>query len=1072
MNTTTEIAGVQSLKENEYKEMMKILTSILLIIFTLHLGAQQVPEWRNPTITQINRLQARATSISYENEQQALRGLIEESPRYQSLNGTWQFYWAAVPEELPSGFEKQGYETSQWSEIEVPSNWELQGFGQPIYTNVQYPFRPVNPPYPPTEENAAGAYLNTFDIPKNWTDHQITLHFGGVTSAMYVWLNGQFVGYSEDSRLPAEFDITDFLSEKGNKLAVKVIRWSDGSYLEDQDHWRLSGIHRDVYLSASPKVQLYDFAVRTDLDENYKDAQLQIRPEIEVFDGANYESWSLEAQLFDDQNRSVFAEKLSRPVKQVVEQRYPPRGNVRFPLMEVTVKNPKKWSAEFPYLYTLIFYLKNDQGRVVETRSTKIGFREVEIKSGELLVNGQSIKLYGVNRHDHHRYRGKAVTDESMLKDVLLMKQFNFNAVRTSHYPNNPRFYDICNEYGLYVMDEANIETHGIGSVLSNNPDWATPHVERGLRMVERDKNHPSIIMWSLGNEAGHGPNHAAMSGWMKAADPTRPIHYEGAQAIHGYGDNRTTLIDPVWVDVRSRMYNSIESMVEMANQEEDGRPVVWCEYAHSMGNSTGNLFEFWDAIRANKRLIGAFIWDWMDQALVKKGPNGEEQLVYGGDFGEKYHDGNFNLNGIINADQTPKPATWEAKKVFQPVAMKRHKWQPEKFVIMNRHHFADLSQFQASYEILEDGIKIKEGTLELPEVHAGMQTILDFKIPELNFKQGKEYFINFYFKLSEEKNWAKKGHLVAWEQFLIPNPKGASEANMAVSTTVSLSENDLELIVESDGYSIVFNKSSGWISSITQGNSGFLSSEMKPNFWRPLTDNDERGSRIQDRQKEWKTALKEIELKDFVVSKGESQVVIKTTHWLPGVSASYKTIYIIRSSQIDLSVDFNPATSNPEIPRVGWQFQMDDQYDSWSWYGRGPHENYSDRKLGAAIGKYEISVVNDFFHYIQPQESNNRTDVRWMSLTNSSREGLKFIGEPTLSGSAWPYTMNDLQEAKHIYELPERENITVNIDHVQMGVGGDDSWTIWAKPHEPFRIKPERIKYGFTIELLGNKDN
>ncbi|MEL7148115.1 MAG: sugar-binding domain-containing protein, partial [Bacteroidota bacterium] len=461
---------------------MRIIFSLCLIAVTLQLKAQQIPEWKNPTITQINRLPARATSVSFENEQQALDGRIEASSRYMSLNGIWQFSWASVPEKLPEGFQKREFETKGWSQIEVPSNWELQGFGQPIYTNVQYPFRPVNPPNPPEDENAAGIYIKTFDLPKNWEKLQTTLHFGGVSSAMYVWLNGQFVGYSEDSRLPAEFDVTPYLEKKNNKLAVKVIRWSDGSYLEDQDHWRLSGLHRDVYLTASPEVQLYDFAVRTELDENYKNAQLQIRPQIKVFSDASYDGWTLTAQLYDDQNRPVLNEQLSKPVKQIVEERYPPRGNVRFATMEATITNPRKWSAEYPNLYTLIYALKNEKGAIVETRSVKIGFREVAIQDGQLLVNGRSVKLYGVNRHDHHLYRGKAVTEESMLKDVLMMKQFNFNAVRTSHYPNNPRFYELCDEYGLYVMDEANIETHGIGSVLSNDPDWVTPHVERGLR--------------------------------------------------------------------------------------------------------------------------------------------------------------------------------------------------------------------------------------------------------------------------------------------------------------------------------------------------------------------------------------------------------------------------------------------------------------------------------------------------------------------------------------------------------------------------------------------------------------
>ncbi|MEL6557477.1 MAG: glycoside hydrolase family 2 TIM barrel-domain containing protein [Bacteroidota bacterium] len=1046
---------------------MRLLTSILLISCVFQLEAQQLPEWKNPTVTQVNRLPARATSISFETEEQALEKSIEESPRHQSLNGIWQFSWASIPENLPSGFEKNEFQTKNWSTIEVPSNWELQGFGQPIYTNVQYPFRPVDPPFPPVAENAAGAYVKTFNIPKNWEDYQITLHFGGVSSAMYVWLNGQFVGYSEDSRLPAEFDITKYLKSKNNRLAVKVIRWSDGSYLEDQDHWRLSGIHRDVFLTASPKVQLYDFAVRTELDEHYEDAKLQIRPEIKVFDNVKYDQWLLTAQLFDDQNKPVLSEQLSKPVKGIVEERYPPRGNVRFPVMSATIKKPKKWSAEFPHLYTLVFYLKNDKGEVVETRSTKVGFREVAIENGELLVNGRSIKLYGVNRHDHHRYLGKAVTKESMLKDILLMKRFNFNAVRTSHYPNHPGFYDLCDEYGLYVMDEANIETHGIGSKLSNNPEWATPHVERGVRMVERDKNHPAIIMWSLGNEAGHGPNHAAMSGWMKAADPTRPIHYEGAQGIHGYGDNRTTLPDPAWVDVRSRMYNSIESMVEMANQEEDGRPVVWCEYAHSMGNSTGNLFEFWDAIHANKRLIGAFIWDWMDQALVKKGPNGEERLVYGGDFGEKYHDGNFNLNGIINADQTPKPATWEAKKIFQPIVMKRHRWQPDKFVVVNRHHFASLEQYQASYDILEDGVNLRNGLINLPDVAAGSSQILDIEIPKINFQQGKEYFITFYFDLKDAKKWAEANHQVAWEQFLIPNPVGSGSEVTNKSIALDAIETEDKLTVSSEKYQVNFNKQSGWISSIINGKQEMLNSPIRPNFWRPLTDNDERGSRVQERQKEWKTALKNAELKEFTVVKNKNQVVVKTVHWLPTVSISYETSYAISGNEVSVSVNFDPSKSNPEIPRIGWQFLIDDQFDDWKWYGRGPHENYSDRKLGAAIRQYQVPVKDAFFHYIQPQESNNRTDIRWMSLTNLKGVGLQFFGQPTFSGSAWPYLMEDLENARHIYELPERETITVNIDYRQMGVGGDDSWTIWARPHEPFRIKPERIQYQFKIRLL-----
>ncbi|MFW5726124.1 MAG: glycoside hydrolase family 2 TIM barrel-domain containing protein, partial [Bacteroidota bacterium] len=590
-----------------------ITTGLLTLILSSVLLSQQMNEFEDPLVNGINRMPARATSISFESEEKALALDRKASARYQSLNGDWNFHFSPTDKDAPGNFFQEDFRPRGWSTIPVPSNWEMQGFGTAIYTNISYPFVPVNPPYIPDNDNPTGSYITKFQVPSQWRDMQITLHFGGVSSAMYVWLNGEFVGYSEDSHLPVEFDITPVLKRGENTLAVRVHKYSDGVYLEDQDHWRLGGIHRDVYITASPKVQLYDFFVRTQLDQFNRNAEVLIRPEFSNFDNADYQGYLLEVQLYDPQNQPVWDEPATLAAAAEIEERYGPQSAHRFDLIKMGVPDPLKWTAETPNLYTIVFTLKDDRGRAVEYRSTRIGFRKLEIIDGEFFVNGRPVLLFGVNRHDHNQYNGKVVSEENMRKDVELMKQFNLNAVRTSHYPNDPRFLELCDEYGLYVIDEANIETHQIGSQLSHRPEWGLAHLERAQRMVLRDKNHPSIIFWSLGNESGSGPNHAAMSAWIKEYDPTRFIHYEGA--IHNY---EVTSPDPVWVDMRSRMYFPIESMVDMANYSPDPRPVIWCEYAHSMGNSTGNLFKFRDAIRQNHRLIGAFIWDWMDQGLVK----------------------------------------------------------------------------------------------------------------------------------------------------------------------------------------------------------------------------------------------------------------------------------------------------------------------------------------------------------------------------------------------------------------------------------------------------------------------
>ena len=1028
----------------------------VFIFFCNGLLAQPTP-WQDPEITQINRLPTRATTDN----------LMQDD---LSLNGEWKFSWYSKPGNEPSDFHEKPFGQLDWETIPVPSNWELEGYGTAIYTNVQYPFLPVNPPYPPADDNPLGLYAREFSVPDHFTGKKLIIHFGGVSSAFYVWLNGEFVGYSEDSRLPAEFDLTPYVNfNDPNTLSVKVYRWSDGSYLEDQDHWRLSGIHREVYIEAVPKTYIRDIQVRTVFDESYEHAELQIRPEIKT-NNKNLDGWSFESRLMDG---DVLVNTMELEVDEIINERYPARGNVPFALMKSTVTNPKKWTAETPNLYSLMLILKNQKGETIERRITKIGFRQIEIsEEGEFLVNGKSVLLYGVNRHDHHRYFGKAVTKESMEKDVLLMKQFNFNAVRTSHYPNDPYFYDLCDKYGLYVIDEANIETHGIGSVLSNDPSWITPHLERAIRMVERDKNHPSIVMWSLGNEAGYGPNHAAMAGWIREMDSTRPVHYEGAQSITGYEDTRSVAIDPKWVDVRSRMYQSITQMVKMANQEEDGRPVVWCEYAHSMGNSTGNLDEFWEAIRREKRLIGGFIWDWMDQALIKTDEEGNEYYAYGGDFGEKIHDGNFNLNGIINADQTPKPATWEAKKIFQPIEVipvtNPRDPKPHVYDIKNWHHFIDLSRYVANYAITEEGDTIARGEVKLPDVEPGEQQRLSFSLPGIKFKNGLDYYLNFSFRTKNYEPGLSKGHEVAWEQFKIDNPKSIEkEISDKMLRPLTVERTDTTLIINGMNFLVGFNTTSGWMQSLSYNDLDMLESELKPNFWRALTDNDERGHRIQDRYAPWKDAVSSAQLQRFEVLMKENQkVILLTQHELTAIESRVSLQYTINGKG-EIKVDFEliPAEILPELPRVGMQVAIPKKLDQWRWFGRGPHENYSDRKKSAAYGAYAINIIKDFFHYIKPQESNNRTGIKWANFTNMNGVGLKIesSGEP-LSMSAWPYTQQELNDKDHAHELVESDFITVNIDHKQMGVGGDDSWTIFSRPHGPYRLDPVYYTYSYVI--------
>lgn len=1037
-------------------------------------STNQIRPWENPQVSGINRLPAKATSISYETIAAAKKANRTNSKRYKSLNGDWKFSWAPTPEKSVENFYKENFNDEKWETIPVPSNWELHGYGTAIYTNTIYPFVPVEPPFTPLDDNPTGSYKTSFEISSEWDDMQITLNFGGVSSAYYVWLNGKMVGYSEDSMLPTHFDITPFLQEGKNNLSVKVFRWSDGVYLEDQDHWRLSGIHRDVYLTAAPKVQLYDYFIKTNLDENYKDATLEIRPKIKVFDNASLKDYTLEVQLFNDLENPILDKPLSIKASAIYNEKYGQRDKPDFAMLKAHIENPKKWSAENPNLYTIVFSLKDANGTISETRSSKIGFREVEFKKGELFVNGESVLIYGVNRHDHSAITGKVVSKELMIKDILLMKKFNINAVRTSHYPNDEVWYDLCNEYGIYVMDEANLETHGLGGKLSNDAAWSSSFLERAVRMVERDKNHPSIIFWSLGNESGSGFNHATMAEWMRYFDDTRYVHYEGAQITRNKKYIENELIkDAPYVDMVSRMYSPIDYMVRMANFEEEDRPVIWCEYAHSMGNSTGNLFEFWDAIRGNKRMIGGYIWDWVDQGLLQKTPEGEEYFAFGGDMGDtKINSSNFCLNGIVDPIRNPKPALWECKKVFQPIEITSKNLNNGEVQVLNRHDFTNLNEFDIYWELQEDGKVIKSGITNPINVAPNQTKTLKIPFKKPRIKKGTEYFLRITFKLKKDTKWASKGHTIAWEQFKLSYFEEIPELNASKLPKLTLVEDSNLANIKGTNFSVSFDKISGELISFKQKNEEFIQGPLIPNFWRPVTDNDRSGGKTHKTLKVWKTAGSTKQLKSLTINTISNNIIkVNTNYFIKSINASLKlnyTVYGDGTVLVENKLQLENANTLPMLPKYGMQIQISKQYDSFTYLGKGPHENYNDRNLSADIGLYSESVSNDYYMYIRPQESSNKTDVRWLKLANKQGNGLQVTGvSSNLSVSAWPYTTKNIENALHTYDLKKEDFITLNIDYKQMGVGGDDSWSKDALPHEQFRVPAKNYEYSFLIKPI-----
>ena len=1077
--------------------MKPIIFNLILLIFSIPVIAQQ-NDWENPKVNQINRLPAVATYYNFENESQAISGKREASLYYKSLNGDWKFNWVATPQESLENFHENNFNFSKWNTIDVPSNWEMRGYGTPIYTNSVYPFF-SDFPYINHSDNPVGHYIKTFEIDDSWSEKDIILHFGGVSSAFYVWVNGEFVGYSEDTRLPSEFDITKHLRKGENKIAVKVYRWCDGSYLEAQDHWRMSGIEREVYLKAVPKVRLSNFFVRTNFDDNYENALLQIRPEFIANIANKYlkkvghfgdaplkttvDNWTLTTKLIDANGKTV-GNNNTLKLADYFGEKYPQRDNVYFGLIETDVKSPKKWSADNPYLYTVLFILKDDQGKPIQYTSTKVGFREVKIdEKGRFLVNGNPVKMIGVNRHDHHMKNGKTVSRSDMENDIKLLKQFNFNAVRTSHYPNDPYFYDLCDNYGIYVMDEANLETHGIRGQLSNVPEWGQSYLERAIRMVERDKNHPSIVMWSLGNESGMGANHAAMAGWIKEFDPTRYIHYEGAQGLPTHPEympkfkkkKQGNPTDPAWVDMLSRMYlqpQDLQGLITHTNPI-DKRPVILCEYAHSMGNSTGNMKTYWDVIYKNDRAIGGYIWDWIDQGILKTDEKGVEYLAYGGDFGDKPNSGSFCINGIVASDRTPKPAMYECKKVNQPVLISEIDGLKGAFKILNRHHAIDLSKYDLFWNMTENGVVVQQGKLEslATKPFETSYININFKKPRVNV--ASEYYLNIEGKLKKNEIWANKGYLVFNEQFKL-NYKNLNSGVLKSQTALDVIEKDKNIIINNKNINLQLNKESGYITSLTSKGIDIIASPLKLNFWRAETENDEAYRKALRKQNEliWMDAADRFKASKVEISSQEKgKVVINVFGVIDRPLTKVNLTYtILGSGEVKVSFSSKITEGAPNVPRIGMQFDISNNFDQLSYFGKGPQPNYSDRNFGAHMGLYSGNVKDINYVYVYPEEYGNRTETSWFKLENTKGSAVLVTGENKLNFSVIPYSTQNLQEAKHTNELMNRNVFTVNIDLKQTGVGGDDTWSKIAEPHDQYLIKSGEYSYEFYLIALDHE--
>ncbi|XP_028770029.1 uncharacterized protein LOC114727499 [Neltuma alba] len=1005
---------------------------------------------------------------------------VKGLPFVKSMSGYWKFYLASSPTSVPIKFYESDFQDSEWTTLPVPSNWQLHGFDRPIYTNIDYPF-PMDPPFVPTE-NPTGCYRIEFHIPQEWEGRRILLHFEGVDSAFCAWINGSPVGYSQDSRLPAEFEITDFChpcgSDLKNVLAVQVFRWSDGSYLEDQDHWWLSGIHRDVLLLAKPKVFIADYFFKSNLAEDFSYAEILVEVKLDNSQEASKESvltnYNVEGALYDSGNwfaSDGCPDLLSSHVADVKLQ--PSGAALGFHdfVLVGKIQSPKLWSAEQPHLYTLVIILKDQSGRLVDCESCPVGFRKVSKAHKQLLVNGHAIIIRGVNRHEHHPRVGKTNIESCMVKDLVLMKQNNINAVRNSHYPQHPRWYELCDLFGMYMIDEANIETHGFdySQHLKHptlEPSWAAAMLDRVIGMVERDKNHACIISWSLGNESGYGPNHSALAGWIRGRDSTRLLHYEG-------GGSRTSSTDIV-----CPMYMRVWDIVKIANDPTETRPLILCEYSHAMGNSNGNIHSYWEAIDSTFGLQGGFIWDWVDQGLLKDGIDGRKHWAYGGDFGDVPNDLNFCLNGLIWPDRTPHPALHEVKYLYQPIKVTLREGKLE---ITNAHFFETTQGLEFSWSAHADGCSLGSGILSVAPLKPQSSYSMDWQSgPWYSLwcsSVAEEIFLTINAKLLNSTRWVEAGHVISSTQVHLPARREIAPhaINISSATLHTATQGDIIKVSHQDTWDITFNIKTGTVESWKVGGVHLMNKGVLPSFWRAPTDNDKGGGPHSYLTK-WKDA--QLDSLHFITEscsvQNTAKNLVKILVVFHGVSKHNKSKVLIKinmaytiyaSGDVTVECDVEPNSDLPPLPRVGIEFNLEKTLDQVRWYGRGPFECYPDRKEAAHVGVYEESVCDLHVPYIVPGECSGRADVRWVTFRNKDGFGIyasKYGGSPPMQMSASYYSTSELDRATHNEELVEGDNIEVHLDHKHMGLGGDDSWSPCV--HEQYFVPA--IPYSFSVRL------
>jgi beta-galactosidase len=1026
----------------------------------------------SPECISMNRLPMRATLYPYPDAAAARADVREKSPWFRLLNGSWRFRLAARPEEVIPEDLAAGTDRSHWAQVEVPGNWPLQGYGSPHYTNVKMPF-PEEPPMVP-KANPTGVYVTSWEIPLSWQGRRIVIHFGGAESVLYVYVNGRPVGMGKDSRLPSEFDLTSYVEfGQANEIVAVVVKWSDATFIEDQDQWWMGGLHREVYVYATGPVHIADVFATAGLENKYRDGRLKFQVKV-GFPDQPEAGWKVEAALFDPTGKAVLKRPLSVLVP-VGDHGDWPRLEAHF---DAAIKNVLAWSAELPRLYRLVLTLKDGAGKAVESTSLRIGFRTVEVRERKLLVNGRRVLIKGVNRHDHHETKGKALDRATLRLDAVTIKQFNFNAVRTSHYPNDPYWLDLCDELGLYVIDEANAESHAYYHQISRDRRYASAFLERAVRMVERDKNHPAIILWSLGNESGYGPNHDAMAGWIRGYDPSRPLHYESAVSGFNMPETPKKPFDRGYgvTDIVCPMYASIDSIVEWARDKshpDRTRPLILCEYSHAMGNSNGSLADYWDAFEKYPGLQGGFIWEWIDHGLKQKTADGQDYWAYGGDFGDVPNDLNFVCDGLVWPDRAPHPAVAEFRYLAAPAKAIGFDVKRGLLKIKNKQDFASLGWLRGGWELKVDGLVRARGKLPVLRALPQSTELVRLKLPKLVLEPGEEAFFHVRFESAAKTAWCAAGHLVGWDQFA-PTAKSAKRSGKTHRPSFAplrLRESDGRIVAENDEVCLIAE--GGRIEALRWRGQDLLLSGPELQIWRGPTDNDG----IKGMNDEWRALTRwrrqGLDTAELITAPArasqtrDGRIVLVLEHTARCVASARA---VVLRHTYTLSPDGTLAVENlftvdkavADLPRLGVVLRLPAGFEKLRWFGRGPWENYSDRKRSALIDVHESTVTGEYVPYIMPQEHGNHTDVRWVTLENEKGLGLRIRAQGPLEFSASHFTAHDLYAALHTYDLKPRAETVLNLDLTQRGLG---THSCGPDTLPRYKIKAGNYRWNYVLE-------